>query len=325
MNTVMGRANGPGIELVVGTRKSALAMWQTNHVIERLAARHSQLRLRTLSLETRGDQVLDVPLPQIGGKGVFTAELDRGLLEGNIDLAVHSLKDLPTQLPAGLKIGAILARDEPRDVLVCPLRWDMDHLPMGAVVGTSSLRRQAQLLRMRRDLNIKFIRGNVPTRIAKAIDGEYDAIVLAGAGVLRLGLSEHIAQWFPLDLMLPAPGQGALAVTCRDDDSHLDSWLASIHDPVVAACVTAERHLLAALGGGCSAPIAAFAAELPERHGHLKLIGRVVSPDGTQAFTGEIIGRDPSEMGRSLANLLLAGGADQVLKDWRGSGFTKDG
>lgn len=318
MNTVFsGGGNGRRNEFIVGTRQSLLARWQTDHVIECLIEGEPSVRCVVETFETLGDQNLELPLPEIGGKGAFTAELDRALLESQIDLAVHSLKDLPVQLPMGIKIGAIFGRVEPRDVLISACGGKIGDLPTGAVVGTSSLRRQAQLLSIRPDLSVKSIRGNVPTRIAKVFQGHYDATVLAGAGVRRLGLSEKISQWFPLELMLPAPGQGALAVTCRADDSQLMASLSLIHDPIVAACVNAERQLLAALGGGCSAPIAAYASLHSNGQAELKLIGRVASADGRQAITQEIIGTDAESMARELARRLIQGGADEVLGDWR--------
>jgi hydroxymethylbilane synthase len=275
------------------------------------------MRWVSKNFETFGDSNLDSPLPEMGGKGAFTEELDRALLEGRIDLAVHSLKDLLVDLPKGIKIGAILDRVEPRDVLICQRRSTLDQLPAAAVVGTSSLRRQAQLLNARPDLSVKSIRGNVPTRIDKVITGQYDAVVLAGAGVIRLGLEEKISEWLPLEVMLPAPGQGALAVTCRDSDTQLIASLALIHDPVAAICVDAERQFLAAFGGGCSAPIAACAIAISTVPIEIKLTGRVASVDGQQMMTRETIGKDPEILACDLARQLIECGAMRIIADWQ--------
>ncbi|MFZ4816772.1 MAG: hydroxymethylbilane synthase [Phototrophicaceae bacterium] len=271
-----------------GTRGSLLARWQTDYVIGLLEAAVPYIVCKVEVFSTRGDQVLETPLPLIGGKGVFTAELEAALHEGRIDCAVHSLKDLPTESPDGLTLGAILTRENPADVLVSRHHLPLDALPQGATIGTSSPRRAAQLLTLRPDVTLKDIRGNVDTRIRKALDpnGGYDAIVLAYAGVSRLGHLDAITQVLPLDVMLPAPGQGAIAVQCRADDAV--SWLLeAIHDPLTAACVAAERAFLAGLGGGCSVPVAAYAAFDGEI---LTLRGRVLNPDGTRQFDKVLVG-----------------------------------
>ncbi len=247
--------------LILGTRRSQLARWQTDHVAELLCAAWPGLTCRIEPFVTRGDQSLDKPLPEIGGKGLFTAELEAALRAGTIDLAIHSLKDLPVQEVPGLTIGAIVGRADVRDVLVARNGWTLETLPPGAVVGTSSVRRQAQLQAYRPDLTFRSIRGNVETRIRKVLSGEYDATVLAAAGVQRLGLDEAVSQWLPLDVMLPAPGQGALAVQCRANDTRTLELLAAIDNQEVRKAVTAERAFLQALGGGCSAPVAAWARQ----------------------------------------------------------------
>ncbi len=247
-------------QLRLGTRGSALARWQTGHVAEMLKAAWPKLQVAVEILHTKGDRILDTPLPLIGGKGLFTAELEAALHDRRIDLAVHSLKDLPTEMPAGLALGAIPPRADAADVLVSRAGHTLDALPAGATVGTSSRRRAAQLLHRYPQLQVADIRGNVDTRIRKALDpeGPYDAILLAYAGVTRLGHGDLIAQTLPLAWMVPAPGQGALAIQCRDETSIRD-LLAAVDDAAARASVTAERAFLHGLGGGCSVPIAAHA------------------------------------------------------------------
>lgn len=297
--------------LVFATRPSALARWQTQWVIRALQAAHPGLTCREEVIITRGDKVLDRPLPEIGGKGLFTQELEAALLEGRVHAAVHSLKDLPTQMAPGLTVGAIPQRAEVRDALIAAREVTLDTLPLGAVVGTSSLRRAAQLLAYRPDLTIRPLRGNVDTRVRKALEGQYDAIVLAGAGVTRLGLTEHVRQWLPLEVMLPAPGQGALAVQCRADDEATLGLLAAIEDPATRAAVTAERAFLSALGGGCAVPVAAYAEPLSD--GRLRLTGFVGATDGSAHWRGTLEGEDPAPLGAALAQQALAEGAKAWL------------
>lgn len=296
--------------LRLGTRTSQLALWQTNHVIAQLQAHWPQLQCELIHMVTQGDRRLDRPLPEIGGKGLFTAELEEALRQGEIDLAVHSLKDLPVESPPDLAIGAILSREDTRDVLVAREGWTLATLPPGAVVGTSSLRRQSQLLAARPDLEVRSIRGNVETRLRKVMSGEYHAAVMAGAGLLRLGLTEQITEWLSPDLMLPAPGQGALAVQCRADDPAVHAILNPIHDPYAAATTIAERQLLWRLGGGCSAPIGARA----EVHGEqITLSARVASVDGHHLFDASASGADPQVVAQEVADALLAKGARSAL------------
>jgi hydroxymethylbilane synthase len=261
---------------------------------------------------TKGDQTLDKPLPEIGGKGLFTAELEAALGHGRIDLAVHSLKDLPVADVQGLTLGAISSRADVRDVLLTQQpNWTLGNLPMGASVGTSSLRRKAQLLQARPDLNVQSIRGNVDTRLSKVQAGEYDAAVLAAAGLIRLGLAAHIAQYLPLEVMLPAPGQGALAVQCRADDGEMLALLAAIDDEDTRHCVIAERAFLAALGAGCSLPVGAYATIAA---GTIELRGLVGAVDGSRVIEVKAYGREPQELGAELAKKALARGAAELLE-----------
>lgn len=292
--------------LVLGSRTSALALWQSRHIIDALQSAWPGLECAMEPFVTQGDKTLDRPLPEIGGKGLFTLELENGLREGRIDLAVHSLKDLPVDDAPGLILGAIVGRADVRDVLVAKNGLSLDDLPAGAVVGTSSLRRQAQLLARRPELIVRSIRGNVETRIHKALHGEYDATLLAGAGVTRLGLDAQISQWLPLDVMLPAPGQGALAVQCRADDERTLGLLAAIHNGEVAQAVTAERAFLAALGGGCSIPVGAYATV---SNGTIHLTGLVAAVDGSRIIRVEGNGASPFELGASLAEEAKSQGA----------------
>jgi hydroxymethylbilane synthase len=259
---------------------------------------------------THGDKTLDKPLPQIGGKGLFTQELEQALLDGRIHLAVHSLKDLPVEDSPGLMLGAIVGRADVRDVLIAADGRTLKTLPSGAIVGTSSLRRQSQLHHLRPDLDVRSIRGNVETRIRKVQEGQYGATILAAAGVTRLGLEAHIADWLSLETMLPAPGQGALAVQCRANDVETRRLLSAIHQPEVAATVTAERTFLHALGGGCATPVAAYAVL---ENGRLHLTGLVGSIDGTAMVRVSSSGKDAVKIGRELAQQAIAQGAAEIL------------
>ncbi len=295
---------------IFATRPSALARWQTDYVADLLRAAHPSRIIEIEVIVTKGDRILDKPLPMIGGKGLFTAELERALLAGQVDAAVHSMKDLPVEDAPGLTIGLTPARADVRDVLICPAGHTLETLPAGAVVGTSSPRRQAQLLAVRPDLAIKSIRGNVDTRIRKAREGQYDAVVLAAAGVTRLGLDEHITQFLPLDVMLPAPAQGVLGVQCRADDVATLSLLAAVADGAVGAAARAERAFLAGLGGGCSIPVAAYAQA---SGAGLHLRGLVASPDGQRILRVAATGDDPLALGAALAEEALAQGAGEIL------------
>ncbi len=297
-------------ELIIGSRTSELAMWQTNHISQKLRDTWPGLDVQVEPFVTKGDKTLDKPLPQIGGKGLFTLELEEALRDGRIQLAVHSLKDLPVEDAAGLTLGAIVGRADVRDVIVAKNGWTLDTLPQGAVVGTSSLRRQAQLLAARPDLQIQSIRGNVGTRVRKVLEGDYDAAVLAAAGITRLGLDDHISQWLPLTTMLPAPGQGALAVQCRADDDATLHLLQAIDQPEIRACVLAERSFLYHLDGGCSTPVAAYATLSGSG---LYLTGTVGSSDGQILIHLTDSGQDAWTLGRKLAQAALAQGAREIL------------
>ncbi len=305
--------------LTIGTRGSALARWQTEWVLARLCEAWPGLDCQTRLFTTSGDRNLDKPLPEIGGKGLFTEELENALRSSEIDLAVHSLKDLPIDDAPGLTLGAIPTREDARDVLISRNGWTLEALPSGARVGTSSLRRSAQLLAARPDLTLLPLRGNVDTRIRKVLRGEYDAIVLAAAGVLRLSLSEHITEYLPYDVMLPAPGQAALAVQCRADDAVTLGLLLAIDDAGARSAVTAERAFLNALGGGCSAPVAAYAqSNLPRMReayaSHIQMTGLVAFPAGRPVIrvSGENV--NPLELGAALAHEALAQGAGDLLR-----------
>src|SRR5688572_314465 len=300
------------MKLIFATRPSALARWQTSHVIKLLQSAWLGLECSQHIITTSGDRILDRPLPEIGGKGLFTSELEAALLSGEVDVAVHSLKDLPVEDTAGIVISAIPERESAFDVLVSANGQTLSNLPESARVGTCSLRRSAQLLANRPDLTILPLRGNVDTRLRKIMNGEYDAIVLAYAGLARLGLQAHITETFPLDVMLPAPGQGALAVQCRADDQETLQLLAAIHHPPTEAAVNAERAFLASLGGGCSVPVAAFAEK---NDSDIILTGAVISADGKQAIRLSAVDREPRELGERLAGLVLERGAADLLKE----------
>ena len=300
------------MKLIFATRPSALARWQTQWVISALRKVHTDLVCEEKVITTQGDRVLDKPLPEIGGKGLFTQELEHELLSGAVHCAVHSLKDLPVENPAGLTVGCVPARAEVRDALISKKGYTLETLPGGAVVGTSSLRRAAQILSTRPDLTNASLRGNVDTRLRKALDGQYDAIILAGAGLTRLGLEEHVTQWLPLDVMLPAPGQGALAVQCRVDDEETLSLLSALEDVPTRATVTAERQFLLGLGGGCAVPVAAYAA-VSGQQSAISLTGLVASIDGKQLIKVIGKGSDPKELGKQLAEEAITKGANQIL------------
>lgn len=298
------------MKLIFATRPSALARWQTQWVIRALQAAHPALDCEERVITTQGDRVLDKPLPEIGGKGLFTLELENELLEGRVDCAVHSLKDLPVESPAGLILGCIPARAEVRDVLISCQGFSLADLPDGALVGTSSLRRAAQLLAVRPGLRTAPLRGNVDTRLRKALDGQYDAIILAGAGLSRLGLEQHVTEWLTLDRMLPAPGQGALAVQCRADDSSAWGLLQALEDAPTRHCVDAERSFLNGLGGGCAVPVAAHA----RRNGAvIDLVGRVISSDGRHKVEVCGSGRSAHALGFNLAQEAVRQGAQEIL------------
>jgi len=301
------------MKLIFATRPSALARWQTQWVINALKNIHPELVFEEKIITTQGDQILDKPLPEIGGKGLFTQELENELLSGAVHCAVHSLKDLPVENPEGLTIGCIPIRSEVRDALISKNGFTLATLPQNAVVGTSSLRRAAQLLAIRPDLKIESLRGNVDTRLRKALDGQYDAIVLAGAGLIRLGLDKHVTEWLSLDLMLPAPGQGALAVQCRSSDQTTLSLLAALEDEATRKAVTAERVFLSGLGGGCAVPVAAYAAVTSDQFSVISLMGLIISEDGKKVVKVTSLGVDALQLGDELAQQAISQGANEIL------------
>jgi hydroxymethylbilane synthase len=293
------------------TRGSALARQQTTSVIQALQKAFPELEYSQTIISTHGDRNLSQALPEIGGKGLFTQELEAEILAGGAEAAVHSLKDLPVDEPGELIIGSIPEREDPRDVLVSPRGYQINTLPRGAKIGTSSLRRAAQLRALRPDLEITSIRGNVDTRIRKAKEGEYDAIVLAAAGLTRLGKQEVIGEWLPFDIMLPAPGQAALAVQCRKNDDEVRRILSAIEDLPTRRCVQAERAFLSCLGEGCSLPVGAY-ARIAEDHS-IYLQGLVASPDGRQILRLEGKGQEPHQLGKELAQQMRERGASELL------------
>lgn len=311
----------PADRLVLGTRRSRLARWQADRVAALLEERWPGLETEIRALETRGDRRPDVSIPELGGKGVFTAELEAALLEGEVDLAVHSLKDLPTELPEGLDAIGVPERADARDVLVWPEGdGGVEALPEGAVVGTSSLRRQAQLLARRPDCSVRPIRGNVETRVEKSRGGEYDAVILAAAGLQRLGMETAVTACLEPPGWLPAPAQGALGIEGRSADAAVRRAVAGVEDPDVAAEVAAERYFLAEVEGGCRVPIGARA----RRHGDtLRLHAAVLSPDGGREVRESDEGEAdrPERLGRRLGARMLEMGADEILAELeRGGG-----
>lgn len=300
--------------LRLGSRGSRLARWQAEHVRSRLERLHEGLRVEIRILRTTGDRILDVPLARIGDKGLFTKEIDRAILDGDVDAAVHSLKDVPTRLDAGLALGAILEREDPRDVfLPAPGRpAALRALPAGARVGTSSLRRRAQLLHQRPDLLVEDLRGNLDTRLARLDEGRLDGAILARAGVRRLGFEDRVGQLLAAPDWLPATGQGALAVAVREDDSETRARVAGLTDEATAAATAAERAFLAALEGGCQIPIGALATIEGDT---LRLDGMIAATDGSRMLRGSRAGpaQDAATVGRELADELIGRGATEIL------------
>ncbi|MBI5958488.1 MAG: hydroxymethylbilane synthase [Chloroflexi bacterium] len=305
--------------LRIGTRRSVLALWQSDHVRDQLQLVYPDLIIELVHITTTGDRVLDKPLPEIGGKGVFTQELEAALRTGEIDLAVHSLKDLPTEMPSEFALAAVLQRGNPFDALVSRAGYTLITLPQGATVGTSSLRRRAQLLAYRPDLKTETLRGNVDTRLRKAYDpdGPYDAIVLAVAGLERLNRHDAISEVLHTDVMLPAPGQGAITIQCRASDEQTRSLVVKLNDYASQAAVTAERAFLQRLDAGCRLPVSAWATLSGET---LRLIGRVSGLDGTCAITvrGEAPTAEAAKLGVRLADEASAQGAAELLAALRG-------
>jgi len=297
----------------IATRKSPLAIWQAEHVAAELKKAHPGLTIELLGMSTKGDRILDAPLAKIGGKGLFVKELEQGMLEGTADIAVHSMKDVPVELPEGLHLPIIMQREDPRDAFVSNHYATLDELPQGAIVGTSSLRRQSQLSEKRPDLVIKPLRGNVNTRLAKLDAGEFDAIILASAGLIRLEFAKRIASFISTEQSLPAIGQGAVGIECRIDDERINSLLKPLHHPETAIRVSAERAMNHRLNGGCQVPIAGY-AELHD--GEVYMRGLVGEPDGSHILRAEARGSaaQTEQLGIQVADELLSHGADRILK-----------
>lgn len=301
--------------LRIGSRGSQLALWQANHISALLRQHGHKVEIEIL--KTTGDKITDVALAKVGTKGMFTKEIEEALAHGRVDLAVHSLKDLPTEVPDGFEIAAITEREDPRDVFCSGKYKSIDDLPCGARVGTSSLRRQAQLKALRPDLDIHPLRGNVDTRLRKLEAGDYDAVILAAAGLNRLGKTELVRQVIPAEIMCPAAGQGALAIEIRAGDSVTRQHLAFLDDDAARVTTTCERALLNKLGGGCQVPIGAF-AELRERRLHLQAI--VARPDGSKLLRESQDSSDPVQLGEAVGQVLLLRGGDAILDEVYGQG-----
>jgi hydroxymethylbilane synthase len=300
------------MRLRIATRRSRLALWQAEHVKARMQASHAGLEIELLPMSTRGDELLEVRLDKVGGKGLFVKELESALEEGRADLAVHSMKDVPAQLPPGFVLAAILEREDPRDAFVSSRHASLGALPQGARVGTSSLRRAAQVAARHPGLQLHTLRGNVETRLAKLDRGEYDAILLAAAGLKRLGLGARIRSLLSPEESLPAPGQAALGIECRDGRADLLRLLAPLEHAASSACVRAERAVSLALGGSCTLPLGAY-AEL--QGARLRLRALVAAPDGTRTARVECEGpaAEPEALGAQAAAELRARGADEIL------------
>lgn len=300
--------------LVIATRESELALWQARHIQARLGERYPGLEVALLGLTTQGDRILDAPLSRIGGKGLFVKELEQAMQAGRAELAVHSMKDVPMDLPEGFVLAAITARADPRDAFVSTRYRDLSALPAGARVGTSSLRRQAQIRAVRPDLKVDTLRGNVNTRLRKLDEGLYDAIILAAAGLKRLGLEHRITALLSLEESLPAVGQGALGLETLAERGDVAALLACLNDAETAACVRAERAMSRALQGGCQAPIGGYARV---EAGRLKLTAFVSDLEGVRFYRAEAWGEvdNPEALGQHVAEMLLAQGADRVLAE----------
>ncbi|CCO22552.1 hydroxymethylbilane synthase [Maridesulfovibrio hydrothermalis] len=299
-------------KITIATRGSKLALWQANHITDLLREEYPGIEVQLLKIKTKGDKILDVPLAKVGGKGLFVKEIEEALLDKRADLAVHSMKDVPTELPEGLEVGIIPPREADTDTLLSVKYNSLKELPAGAVVGTSSLRRQSQLLSLRDDLKIESLRGNLDTRVRKLLDGEFDAIVVATAGLNRLNLSAPKSEILAPPTFLPAVAQGALGIEYRIEDTEIQDILAFLHDEISARQVKAERGFLTGLNGGCQVPIAAWS----QREGdQIKLTGFVADVDGSSPIRLEKTGPadDAWNLGMSLADDVLAKGAKEIL------------
>ncbi|HHO47070.1 MAG TPA: hydroxymethylbilane synthase [Desulfobacteraceae bacterium] len=302
----------------LATRKSLLAVTQSTWVKDQIERRHPGIAVELVKITTTGDKILDVPLAKVGGKGLFVKEIEDALLDGRADLAVHSMKDVPTELPEGLHLGVVPERENPRDAFISMKFKDVDALPRGAKVGTSSLRRKSQLARLRPDLVTEDLRGNLDTRLRKLEEGRYDAIVLAAAGLNRLGMADRITMLFSPEQMLPAIGQGALGIELRRDDAELAETLSFLHHPVTAVAVAAERAFLERLEGGCQVPIGAHATLSGET---ITLTGLIASVDGREILQDRLTGpaAEAAPLGTRLADMLLAMGGRKILDEVYGA------
>ena len=300
-------------KLRIATRKSALAMWQAEHIKARLEALHPELEVELLGMSTKGDKILDVPLAKVGGKGLFVKELEAAMLENRADIAVHSMKDVPMEFPEGLGLAVISEREDPTDAFVSNQYANLDELPAGAVVGTSSLRRRCQISETRPDLKIEWLRGNVNTRLAKLDNSEYDAIILASSGLKRLGFHDRIKSTIPDTVSLPAAGQGALGIECRLADQDVIELLKPLIHTPTQVCVTAERAMNRRLEGGCQVPIGGYATLEGDQ---LYVRGLVGEPDGSRIIRDEVRGTadQAEQLGIQLAEALLAQGAGEILE-----------
>ena len=297
----------------IATRQSPLALWQAEHVAALLTETFPEVTAQLVKMVTRGDKILDAPLAKVGGKGLFVKELEEGMLSGDADIAVHSMKDVPIEFPEGLHLAAILEREDPTDAFVSNRFASLADLPTNARIGTSSLRRECQLKERFPDAEVIPLRGNVNTRLAKLDAGDYDAIILASAGLKRLGMAGRITQSLPVDVSLPAVGQGAIGIECRIDDAEINQMLQALNDKTTGLCVTAERAMNTRLNGGCQVPIAGFAVL---ENGQVFMRGLVGSPDGSVLYRAEKTGTEAEveTLGRLIAEDLLAQGADKILK-----------
>ncbi len=297
----------------IATRKSPLALWQAEHVQQELEKKHPDLQVELVPMSTQGDRFLSAPLSQIGGKGLFMKELEQAILEDRADIAVHSMKDVTADFPSGLQLSVIMEREDPRDAFISNKYSSLSELPENAVVGTSSVRRQCQLRKLRPDLELKDLRGNVGTRLGKLDDGQYDAIILATAGIKRLGLAERISEYISTDVLLPAVGQAAIGIETRENDPQTIELISCLEHSATASRISAERAASKKLYGGCQLPIAAF-AEL--KNDVINMQGLVGKVDGTEIITADIKGdvKDAESLGEQLAEQLLTKGADKILE-----------
>ena len=301
-------------KIVIGTRSSQLALWQADYIADRLRRQYPGLVVERVLMTTKGDKILDAPLAKIGGKGLFTKELETAMLKGEIDIAVHSLKDMPVEVPEGLKISAVTSREDPGDVLVSPKYKLFSELPQGAKIGTSSLRRKAQLLSVRPDLTICDLRGNVNTRLRKLEEEHFDGIILAAAGLKRLGFGSRITDVLDKKVCLPAVGQGALAVESRADDHEVNELVAFLNDDDTLTCTKAERSFLNRVQGGCQVPVGVYGTM---EDGVLNVEGVIASLDGSRVYRDHIMGqpKEADSLGQQLADRLLEAGGRTVLAE----------